>query len=153
MSRNHPVHHGKGADMKRTAALVVLALTLAASPARSQYTVRITWTASTTAAANPSLTYNVYRASSCPGHFAQLNTAPVAGTSYMDTAVGTGASYCYQVTAVLGGLESTPSNQVTAAISPPSDRQATCEHHGPIVGWIRCVASRPKRTAPLPQTP
>ena len=82
--------------MKRTAALLALVPTLGASPARSQHTVKVTWMASTTAATNPSLTYNVYRASSCPGHFTQLNTAPIAGTSFIDTAVGTGASYCYR---------------------------------------------------------
>jgi fibronectin type 3 domain-containing protein len=139
--------------MKRTAALLALALTIGASPARSQHTVNVTWTASTDAAANPSLTYNVYRASSCPGHFTQLNTTPVAGTSYVDAAVGTGASYCYQVTSVLSGVEGAPSNQATVAIPPPSDRQATCEHHGAVIGWIRCVASRPRKAAPPPQTP
>ncbi len=134
--------------MKRIAAVLALAFAFGASSARSQYTVRLTWTASSDAAANPSLTYNVYRAATCPGHFVQINGAPVTGTLYVDTSAGSGAAYCYQVTAVLSGVESAPSNQAVAAVPPPSDRQATCEHHGPIIGWIRCVAARPKRTNP-----
>jgi fibronectin type 3 domain-containing protein len=134
--------------MKRYISALALAFAFCASPAHSQYTVRIFWTASSDAAANPSLTYNVYRAAACAEHFAKLNSAPVTGTSYVDTNVGAGAAYCYQVTAVLSGVESVPSNQAVAAVPPPSDRQATCEHHGAIIGWIRCVAARPKRTNP-----
>src|SRR5579863_4303388 len=125
--------------MKRLAVLLGLALAFGASPAQSQYAVKISWTASTDAAANPSLTYNVYRAAACPGHFAKINAAPVIGTSYVDTSAGTGAAYCYQVTAVLSGVESVPSNQAIAAVPPPSDRQAACAHRGPVIGWIRCI--------------
>jgi hypothetical protein len=131
--------------MKRIAAAVALALAFGASPAHAQYTVRLSWTASSDAAANPSLTYNVYRAATCPGHFAKINAAPVSGTSYVDTSASTGAAYCYQVTAVLSGVESVPSNQAIAAVPPPSDRQAACAHRGPVIGWIRCIGSRPKR--------
>src|ERR1700734_1874480 len=74
-------------QMKRAASLLALALTFGALPARSQYVAKISWTASASAAANPSLTYNVYRASSCPGHFTQINAAPVAATSYVDSAL------------------------------------------------------------------
>jgi len=137
--------------MKRFTAVLALAFAFCASPAQSQYAVKLTWSASSDAAANPSLTYNVYRAAACPEHFVKINSVPVTGTSYADTNVGAGAAYCYQVTAVLSGVESVPSNQVVAAIPPPSDRQATCKHHGPIIGWIRCVAARPKR--PSPQSP
>lgn len=139
--------------MKRFAALLALALAFGAAPAYSQYNVRVTWTASTDAAANPSLTYNVYRAATCSGHFTKLNASPVTTTSYFDNTAATGAAYCYQVTAVLSGLESVPSNQATVALPPPPDRQATCEHRGPIIGWIRCLGARPKRTAPQSQVP
>ncbi len=134
--------------MKRIAAVLTLAVAFSASPAHAQYIVRLTWTASSDAAANPSLTYDVYRAASCPGHFVKINSAPVTGTSYVDSSVGTGVAYCYQVTAVLAGVESAPSNQAVAAVPPPSDRQATCTHRGPVIGWIRCLASRPKRSTP-----
>jgi hypothetical protein len=137
--------------MKRFTAVLALAFAFCASSAHSQYSVRLTWTASSDAAANPSLTYNVYRAATCPEHFAKINSAPVTGTSYVDNNVGAGAAYCYQVTAVLSAVESVPSNQAVAAVPPPSARQAACEHHGPIIGWIRCVAARPKKTSP--QTP
>lgn len=134
--------------MKRLAVLLGLALACGSSPAHSQYAVKISWTASTDAAANPSLTYNVYRAATCPGHFTRINAAPVVGTSYVDTTAATGAAYCYQVTAVLAGVESAPSNQAIAAVPPPPARQSTCEHRGPVIGWIRCLSSRSKRTAP-----
>ncbi len=139
--------------MKRIAALFALVFAFGGSPAHAQYTVRISWTASVDAAANPSLTYDVYRASTCGGLFVKINVAPVTGTTYLDVSAATGAAYCYQVTAVLGGVSSAPSNQAIAAVPPPPDRQAACAHHGPIIGWIRCVASRPKRTAPLSQAP
>jgi hypothetical protein len=134
--------------MKQIAAALALAFAFGAPPAHSQYAVRISWTASSDAAANPSLTYSVYRAATCAGHFVKINSAPVTGTSYVDTAAGMGAAYCYQVTSVLAGVESGPSNQAVAAVPPPSDRQAACAHHGPIIGWIRCVASRPKKSDP-----
>jgi fibronectin type 3 domain-containing protein len=81
------------------------------------------------------------------------NTSPVTNTTYLDSPVATGATYCYEVTAVLGGLESTPSNQAIAAVPPSPNRQAACEHRGPLIGWICCVAARPKRTESSPQIP
>jgi fibronectin type 3 domain-containing protein len=139
--------------MKRIAALLALVFAFGASMAHAQYTVRISWTASVDAAANPSLTYNVYRAPTCGGPFLKINAAPVTSTMYLDANAATGAAYCYQVTSVLGGVSSVPSNQAIAALPPPSDRRATCEHRGALIGWIRCVASRPKRAAPQTQTP
>src|SRR5271154_4797208 len=130
--------------MKRAAALLALALSMGARPVGFQHTVRIAWAASVDAIANPSLTYNVYRASSCPGYFVQLNTAPVVGTFYVDTAVAAGASYCYQVTSVLSGVEGSPSIQAVASIPGRANREESCEHRGAIIDWIRCVASRPK---------
>ena len=71
--------------MKRIAATLALAIAFGASPAHAQYTVKITWTASADAAANPSLTYDVYRASTCGGHFTKINAAPVTSTIFLDT--------------------------------------------------------------------
>jgi fibronectin type 3 domain-containing protein len=135
--------------MKRIAAVVALTSALLTSPADAQqYAVKLSWTASSDASANPSLTYNVYRASSCAGHFALINSAPVTATSYVDPSSAAGAAYCYQVTAVLAGLESAPSNQAIAAVPSPPDRQTICSHRGPVIGWIRCLGSRPRHTNP-----
>lgn len=139
--------------MRRIGIALALGFFLSATPALSQRSVRITWQASSDAAANPSLTYNVYRASSCAGQFSKVNASPVSFTSYVDATVGVGAAYCYRVTAVLNGLESAPSNQVIAAIPPPPNRQASCEHHGPLVGWIRCIGTHPKSPAPKQPAP
>jgi fibronectin type 3 domain-containing protein len=135
--------------MKRIAAVVALTSAFLASPINAQqFAVKLNWTASSDASANPSLTYNVYRASSCAGHFALINSAPVTGTSYIDNFSAVGAAYCYQVTAVLGGLESAPSNQAVAAVPPPPGRQTVCSHRGPVIGWIRCLGSHPRHTSP-----
>lgn len=92
--------------MKRIAIALALGMALNARPAFSQRTVEIAWQASPSAAGNPSLTYNVYRASTCAGQFSKVNASAVAATTYLDTTVAVGATYCYQVTAVLNGLES-----------------------------------------------
>ena len=138
--------------MKRLSAALFLFIAMLAFPAHAQYTVKLSWTASSSAAANPSLTYNVYRASSCAARFSKINSVPVTGTMFVDSGAGSGAAYCYQVTAVLAGVESAPSNQASAAVPPPSDRQAVCSHRGPIVGWLRCLGVRPKRQTAVPPT-
>jgi Rhamnogalacturonan I lyases beta-sheet domain len=131
--------------MKRFASVLALAFALGAVPARAQNSVRVSWTASPDAGENPSLTYNVYRAGSCPGQFTKLNSAPLSSTSYLDTNAAIGAVYCYQVTAVLNGIESLPSNQAIAAVPPPANRQNVCRHRGALIGWIRCQIAQPKR--------
>jgi hypothetical protein len=141
--------------MKKVSAVLVLVLAIALAPSPAcaqQFVVKLKWTASSSAISNPSLTYNVYRAPTCAGPFVLINSAPVVGTAYVDTSVAGGAAYCYQVTAVLAGMESSASNQAVAAAPPPSDRRATCAHRGPIIGWIRCLTSRPKRAEPASAT-
>lgn len=129
-------------------ALAAFLFGLTAMPARAQHNVTLTWTASTSAAGNPSLTYNIYRSSGCSGGFAVLNTAPISATSFLDVAVPPG-TYCYQATAVLAGLESIPSNQASAVvpaaivITMPPGSSRGCSHRGPLIGWIRCIGSRP----------
>jgi fibronectin type 3 domain-containing protein len=140
-------------ERKGIALALLLGAALGATPAYSQRTIKITWQASPDAAGNPSLTYNVYRASSCGGQFSKLNSAGISATSYVDPSVATGAAYCYQVTAVLNGAESVPSNQAFAKVPPLANRQATCEHRGPLIGWIRCIGMRPKRPTPRPVAP
>ncbi|GEM_PF-3257648 len=143
------------------AAFVSLAKPLAAQ-SQSAY---LRWAPSSSAASNPSLTYNVYRAPSCSGTFAKINAAPVSTTVYFDNQPAPG-SYCYRVTAVLNGVESNPSNTATATIlplrpqapaaanpaSPPASAKAACSHKGDLVTWIRCVAgkARAKIAPPLP---
>jgi len=139
--------------MVRTGLALLFGFALSATRALSQRSVRITWQASPDAAANPSLVYNVYRASTCAARFSKLNVVGLSSTTYLDMTVGAGAAYCYQVTAMLNGIESAPSNQAVATIPPPSNRQASCEHRGPLIGWIRCIGSRPKKPAretPIP---
>lgn len=129
-------------------AALTLAFGLVAAPAHGQHSVTLAWTASTSAAGNPSLTYNVYRSSGCSGTFALVNTAPIGATSFLDLAVPPG-TYCYQTTAVLAGLESTPSNEASAVvpavivIAVPPGPSSGCSHRGPLIGWIRCIGSRP----------
>jgi len=72
----------------------------------------------------------------------------VSATSFLDIAVPPG-TYCYQATAVLAGLESTPSNEASAVIpaavviTVPSSPSSGCPHRGPFIGWIRCIGSHP----------
>lgn len=112
----------------KTAAGTLLTLLLAGSTASAQTqhpSFSLTWTASTDAATNPSLTYNVYRvAQACPtsgqpSGMVKINSAPITGTSYVDTAVQVGQSYCYAATAVLNGGESADSN-FSGGVSPLS---------------------------------
>ena len=107
----------------RIAAFGFLALALTfAAPAKAQHSASLTWTASTDAAANPTLGYNVYRlAGACPASgttgFTKLNTATVTTTSFTDSAISLGNA-CYYVTATLNGAESVPSNTASAVILP-----------------------------------
>jgi hypothetical protein len=90
--------------------LVSNMLTVGVAMAQAAHSAALSWTASSDAAANPSLTYNVYRgAGACTAStaFTKLNTAAVTGTTYSDTTVTVGNIYCYGVTAVLGSAEST----------------------------------------------
>lgn len=67
-------------------------------------------------------TWNVYRAPGlCTASpvFVKLTATPLTVKTYVDSTVVSG-SYCFQVTAVLNGVESGPSNQAGATYpSPP----------------------------------
>jgi len=135
---------------KQTTVLLVLLFGFVGprSVAAQSHNVSLSWTASTSGAGNPSLTYNIYRSPGCSGSFALLNSSPIASTSFLDVAVPPG-TYCYQATAILAGLESAPSNQATAVVLSPTvvnvlpTPQTGCSHRGPLIGWIRCIGSRP----------
>lgn len=88
---------------------------------QSGHSVQVSWGASPDAAANPTLTYNLYRAVSvCTGSptFTKINTTPITGLTFTDTNVSVGNTYCYNVTAALNGLESIPSPSTPAVILP-----------------------------------
>lgn len=104
--------------MKRLLLLIVLPTVLWA------HTANLSWTASTDAAANPSLTYNVYRSTSaCPTSGVPIGATKVAsavsGTSYTDSTIQVGTN-CYYVTSVLNGAESMGSNTAAAVVLPAS---------------------------------
>jgi hypothetical protein len=100
----------------------------------SPHCVTLTWTASADAAANPTLTYNVYRNGVCPttppatvaaalaAGFQKISTSPVTGLTYTDngfpfTPIPPGI-FCYFVTSTLNSAESVPSNLIQAVVLP-----------------------------------
>ena len=86
----------------------------ASAPSGPQHSVHLSWKASTSAVAG----YNVYRRSA--SGFTRINSAPVHGTTYIDTSVQPGQTY-YYVTKAVGstGAESAPSNEVQAMVPSP----------------------------------
>jgi fibronectin type 3 domain-containing protein len=86
----------------------------------SAHTVGLSWDASTSAEVSG---YNVYRAVynySC-GSFLKINSVLITSTSYTDSEVTIGASYCYATTAVsTSGAESGYSNAVSSVQIPAS---------------------------------
>ena len=85
-----------------------------ASAPSGPHSVHLSWKASTSAVAG----YNVYRRSA--SGFTRINSAPVHGTTYVDTSVQPGQTY-YYVTKAVGstGAESAPSNEVQAMVPSP----------------------------------
>lgn len=123
-------------------------------PAKPQHNVSLTWNPSPDTALNPTLTYNVYRSTSCAGGFSKRNSAPVSATNYFDASVPVG-SYCYQVTSVLDENEGSPSNQATVVIGSPALAQHSgCSRLGNLVSWLRCIRSfsraQPKKKSLIP---
>jgi Putative Ig domain/Abnormal spindle-like microcephaly-assoc'd, ASPM-SPD-2-Hydin/Immunoglobulin I-set domain len=77
------------------------------------HSAALTWTASASAVVG----YNIYRGSASGGPYTRLNSSPNAGTAFSDTAVLSGQTYFYVVTAVDSqSIESVYSNEVQAAI-------------------------------------
>ena len=79
------------------------------------HSATLTWVASTTPG---TITYNVYRGTNPPGNegATPINAAPLTATTYIDTNVTAGEKVDYVVTAILLGVESVHSNEVTATI-------------------------------------
>lgn len=97
---------------------------LAVLAAASTHSATLSWTASPDGG-----TVNVYRASgSCSATFSQLSTGVTSAGPYTDSTITVG-TWSYQVTAVVGGAESAPSNCVTVSVlpSPPSALTATAK--------------------------
>jgi hypothetical protein len=96
---------------------ILLALMFFQSP----HSVQLNWNASPDQAANPTLSYNIYKApTACTNTpvFTKLAATAADALTFTDSSVSVGQSLCYQVTSVLNGLESVPSNSVTAVILP-----------------------------------
>ncbi len=78
-----------------------------------QHSVALSWNASTSTVAG----YNVYRSTVSGSGYTKVNSSLVAGLTYSDSTVQSGTTYYYVTTAVDStGMESTYSNQVSAAI-------------------------------------
>jgi fibronectin type 3 domain-containing protein len=78
--------------------------------------VSLLWTASTSTIAG----YNVYRGTQTGGPYAQVGTGNGTATTYTDSAVQSGQTYFYVVTAVdSAGHESVYSNEARAVVPSP----------------------------------
>jgi hypothetical protein len=96
---------------------------------QSAHSVTATWVASPDAVANPSITYNIYRATStcpivAPVVLAKIGSTAAGILTFPDTNVSVGNTYCYAVTAVLNGLESVDSQTAQAVILPAAPPSA-----------------------------
>lgn len=105
-------------------AFLLLFLGIAAFPLRAQaaHSAVIKWNASSDAAANPTLGYNVYKlVGACPASgtagFAKVNSTPISALTFTDSGIGVGP-VCYYVTSTLNAAESIPSNTAGGTVSP-----------------------------------
>ncbi len=77
------------------------------------HSVTLGWTPST----SPVVGYNIYRETQSSGQYVMLNAAPIAATSFTDSAVTAGQTYSYFVKSVdSSGNLSVQSNIVTATV-------------------------------------
>ncbi|WP_353063331.1 choice-of-anchor D domain-containing protein [Tunturibacter psychrotolerans] len=92
---------------------VTLTGTGTATGTGTQHSVALSWSDSGTGIAG----YNVYRSTVSGGSYSRINSAVVATTSYTDSAVTSGTTYYYVVTATApSGAESAYSNQISAKV-------------------------------------
>lgn len=83
----------------------------------NHHSVTLNWTASTSSGISG---YNVYSSMSSGGPYTKLNSTLVTSTTYTDSTAQAGDTYYYVTTAVdSGGVESSYSNQATAAVPSP----------------------------------
>jgi fibronectin type 3 domain-containing protein len=81
-----------------------------------QHQVTLTWSTSTSAVVG----YNIYRGTAINGPYSKINSTPDASPAYTDATVAAGQTYYYLTTAVNAeGMESTYSNEVSAAVPTP----------------------------------
>jgi fibronectin type 3 domain-containing protein len=81
--------------------------------AQQAHSVALSWNPSTSTVSG----YNIYRSSVSGGGYAKLNSLLVGTLAFTDSTVQSGGTYYYVTTAVdAGGVESTISNEVSAAI-------------------------------------
>jgi fibronectin type 3 domain-containing protein len=80
----------------------------------ASHSVALTWHPSSSSGVSG---YYVYRATTSGGPYTRIDSSAVSGTNYTDSAVSSGATYYYAVTALgTDGIESGYSNQVTAVV-------------------------------------
>lgn len=94
--------------------IILFVLLLLAIPTKAAHSVVLNWTASIDGGI-----VTVYRASgtcSPTSVFTSISSGVITNT-FTDTTVNVG-SFCYQVTTIVNGKESLPSNQVSAVILP-----------------------------------
>jgi len=88
-------------------------------PPPSNHSVFLSWNPSAT----PDISgYNIYRAeytSSC-GRFSKINSQPNLDTSYTDSTVANGTSYCYAATAIDASNRESALSEVVSDIQIPS---------------------------------
>lgn len=115
--------------MKRIAALLLIFASIPAMAA--SHSVALTWTASTDSTTATPGTVNVYRATgACPTSgigtlsYTALATGQAPAGTYTDSTVTVG-TYCYYVTATIGGVASGPSSTFLAGIGPAAPATLT----------------------------
>lgn len=80
--------------------------------------VTLTW--DYTQSATPAVAFTFYRQPGCTGPFTPVQTLPVTSTTWTDTQLQAGQTYCWYATAVsAAGQESMPSN-VAHTVTPPT---------------------------------
>lgn len=82
------------------------------------HSASLSWTASTDTVDG----YNIYRGTVSEAEATKLDASPVAGTTFVDNAPLLGQSF-YVVRAIVGGVESVNSNEVTVSLRPSAPTQ------------------------------
>ena len=96
--------------------LLLLCLSISVSAQVISHGITLTCTQSGTGTA----TFNVYRATTSGGETHPPLASGLSTCSYNDTTAVIGTKYFYTMTEVVGGIESAPSNEVSAQIVPPN---------------------------------
>jgi hypothetical protein len=102
---------------KRKAILMLLGLGLVVIPLLAAgHNIVLTWTPPSDAVAGE--TYTVYRGvGACAGNPTMSSlAAAISASTYTDTAVTAGSTYCYYVESVVGAQSSVPSNTAGATV-------------------------------------